>query len=325
MANGQRKYVFNPRTLIYEPHKPTLGQRLWQLFGYLSTSTLIATVMMIAAYHLYSSPKEILLQREVKQYQLQYDLLNQRVSELNQVVEDLQQRDDNIYRVIFEAEPMPDEVRRPGVGGVEKYRNLEGYDNTQLIKNTTQRIDQLTRRVYTLSKSFDEITQLASRKSDMLASVPAIQPVANKNLRRVASGFGFRIHPVYKTRAFHGGMDFTAPTGTSVYATGDGVVEEVRYSRRGYGNYILVNHSYGYKTRYAHLADAVVEPGQKVQRGEVIGKVGSTGLSTGPHLHYEVIHKDEAVNPINFFHNDLTPESYSELLKLANQNNQSLD
>ena len=325
MIKGEKKYVFNPRTLTYEPHHMSWARLLWVSVGWFSTAFIVAVLVVILGDRFYDSPEEMELKRENRQYALQYKLLNDQINRLDEVVRDLQHRDDNIYRVIFEAEPFPEELRKPGYGGVARYQNLEGFNNTKLIKATSTRLDRLSRKVYSLSKSYDEIAKLAANKHDLLASIPAIQPVSNQNLRRVASGFGFRIHPVYKTRVFHDGIDFTATRGTEVYATGDGVVEEVQYSGRGYGNYILVNHHFGYKTRYAHLQKANVKKGQHVKRGEVIGKVGSTGLSTGPHLHYEVIHNSKQVNPINFFHNDLSPEAYTRLLKIANQNNQSLD
>lgn len=325
MLSRHKKYVFNPRTLTYEPHQLSWMRRLWVSFSWLSTAFLIAVLLVLLGDRFYDSPKEVQLKRENQQYELQFQLLNQRLDQLSTVVRDLRHRDDNIYRVIFEAEPLPDEIRQPGYGGVAQYQNFKSYDNTEVIAKTTKRLDHLSRSIYGLSKSYDEVVRLASKKKELLASIPAIQPLSNEDLGRVASGFGFRIHPVYKTRVFHDGMDFTAPRGTDVYATGDGVIEKVRYSRRGYGNYIVVNHSFGYKTRYAHLKKSYVKEGQEVKRGEVIGAVGSTGLSTGPHLHYEVLHKGKQVNPINFFHNDLSPQAYTRLLKLANQNNQSLD
>ena len=216
------------------------------------------------------------------------------------VLDDIQKRDDNIYRVIFEADPIPSSIRKAGYGGVNRYINLSGYTNSELMISATKKIDQINKQLYIQSKSFDHIIELAKNKQEMLACIPAIQPVANKDLRRMASGYGYRIHPIYKTRKMHHGMDFTAKTGTPIYATGNGTVEKVSNIRTGYGKHIIIDHGYGYKTLYAHNSKNLVTKGQKVNRGDVIAHVGSNGLSTSPHLHYEV-HKDgKKINPVNF-------------------------
>ena len=241
------------------------------------------------------------------------------------VLDDVQNRDDNIYRVIFEADPIPKSIRKAGYGGVNRYENLKGFNNSDLITNTSEKVDQISKQLYIQSKSFDDIIELAKNKTDMLAALPAIQPVSNKNLSRMASGYGYRIHPIYKTRKMHSGMDFSAKTGTPIYATGDGKISKVRRSRRGYGNHVVIDHGYGYKTLYAHMKKYAVKKGQKVKRGEVIGYVGSTGTSVAPHLHYEV-HKDgRKINPVNFYFNDLNPEEYEKMLEISSQNNQSFD
>jgi len=241
------------------------------------------------------------------------------------VLDDIQNRDDNIYRVIFEAEPIEKSIRKAGYGGINRYQNLRGYSNSELIIKTSEKVDQISKQLYIQSKSYDEIIELAKSKEKMLAALPAIQPVSNKNLSRMASGYGWRIHPIYKTRKLHTGMDFSAKSGTPIYATGDGKILAVKKSRKGYGNHVIIDHSYGYKTLYAHMKRSIVHKGQDVKRGEVIGYVGSTGTSVGPHLHYEVIKDGKKINPVNFYYNDLTPDEYEKMLEISSQNNQSFD
>ena len=216
-------------------------------------------------------------------------------------------------------------MRKAGFGGVNRYTELEGYENSDIVIQTARKLDQITREVYVQSKSYDELIKLATNKEKMLASIPAIQPISNKDLRRTASGWGWRIHPIYKIRKFHYGMDFTAPRGTPVYATGDGVVKRVIRSRRGYGNQILIDHGYGYVTQYAHLNGFNVKKGQHVKRGDVIGFVGNTGLSTAPHLHYGVLYNGKYVNPINYYFNDLTADEYEKMVTLSQNAGQSFD
>jgi murein DD-endopeptidase MepM/ murein hydrolase activator NlpD len=281
--------------------------------------------MVIIFFQFFDSPKEKILNREIIQLSSQYETMQSKLNQVELVLDDIQQRDDNIYRVIFEADPIPKSIRKAGYGGVNRYQDLTGFKNSDLIISTANKIDQITKQLYIQSKSFDEIIELAKNQSDMLAAIPAIQPVANKNLHRMASGYGYRIHPVYKTRKLHTGMDFSAKIGTPIYATGDGKVSKVRRSRRGYGNYVIINHGYGYKTLYAHMSKYIVKRGQKVKRGDIIGYVGNTGMSMAPHLHYEV-HKDgRKINPVNFYYNDLTPQQYEKMLEISSQNNQSFD
>ena len=266
-----------------------------------------------------------MLNREIKNMVFQYNQIKDKLNQISLVMADLQNRDDNIYRVIFEAEPIPNSIRKAGYGGVNRYEALKGYNNSDLIINTTKKLDQISKQLYIQSKSFDEIIELAKHKSEMLAAIPAIQPVSNKNLSRMASGFGPRIDPIYKTKKFHAGMDFSAKTGTPIYATGNGKVIRVRKSRKGYGNHVKIDHGYGYITLYAHMQKYIVKKGQKVKRGEVIGYVGNTGKSVAPHLHYEVHKNGKKVNPVNFFYNDLTSEEYEKMIILSSQNNQSFD
>ena len=292
---------------------------------FLTGSFAMATAMLYCFFHYFGSPKEKQLQHELDNMVLQYEVLEDRMNEISTVLGDIQDRDDNIYRVIFEAEPIDKSVREAGFGGANRYKKFEGYKNSVQISALHEQMDKITKQLYVQSKSYDDIITLAKNKAEMLASIPAIQPVANKNLKRMASGYGYRIHPVYKTRKKHYGMDFSAPKGTPVYATGNGVVEKVRRSRRGYGNNVRINHGYGYKTFYAHLDKYVVKRNQKIKRGDLIGYVGSTGTSTAPHLHYEVHKNGKKVNPVNYYYNDLSPEEFDLMLEMASKENQSFD
>ena len=289
------------------------------------SSAFFALIMVIAAFNFFDSPKEKMLKRELDKLKLQYELMDKSLNQISAVLENIKDRDDNIYRVIFEAEPIPNSIRKAGIGGVNRYKDLEGYDNSEILLSTVKKVDQISKQLYIQSKSFDEVIEMAQRKSDMMASIPAIQPVKNKELKRIASGYGRRIDPYYKKLKFHYGVDFSAPKGTPIYATGDGKVAKTKRSRRGFGNHIVIDHGYGYESLYAHMTKYTVRKGQKVKRGDVIGYVGSTGKSTAPHLHYEV-HKDgKKINPAYYFHNDLSPEEFDRMLELSSQENQSFD
>lgn len=318
------KYFFNPQSLRYEKVKANVWAQVLRVFGFLSASVVFGVLVMFGSYSYLDSPKEKMLRREIANYKLQLKLINQKMEDISGMVAQLEERDDKIYRVIFEAAPIPDETRNAGIGGINRYKNLDGFESSEALKSMFQRIDKLSGQLYIQSKSYDEIAALAARKAEMLASIPAIQPVSNRNLTRMASGFGMRIHPIYKTYKMHNGMDFTAPIGTEIYVTGNGVIEKAEYSS-GYGNCIVVDHGFGYKTLYAHLSAYKVKRGQKVTRGDVIGLVGSTGTSSGPHLHYEVMKNGNKVNPVNFYFNDLTPEEYDKVRLIASQTNQSFD
>ncbi len=273
----------------------------------------------------YETPNSKDIKRENQRLLTQYKLMQKDLENIETVLKDLQQRDDNIYRVIFETEPIPSSIRNAGFGGANKYGHLENLDNSKLVITTARRLDILAKQAYVQSKSYDEVMKMAQDKEKMLASIPSIQPISNEGLRRTASGWGFRIHPIYKIRKFHYGMDFTAPTGTEIYVTGDGVVDEVTSEHSGYGKLVSVNHGYGYKTLYAHLSKFNVRAGQKVKRGEVIGFVGSTGTSTAPHLHYEVHKNGEPVNPQYFYYMDLTPQEYERMIAISSNMGQSFD
>lgn len=294
------------------------GRKKFLLFlSYLCMILLFGWVFHTVYSSIFDTPDEKRMKRENNQLMIQYDLLNNRVDKLETVLKDMENRDDNIYRSIFNAEPIPKSIRSAGFGGVNRYEVLEGYDNSEIVINTTKRLDKLTKEVYVQSKSYDEIIELAKNREDQLACLPSIMPISNRDLTRTASGWGYRIHPIYKIRKFHYGMDFTAPTGTEVYATADGVVEIVDRSRRGYGNKIVLDHGFGYETLYGHLSAFNVRRGRKVRRGDVIGFVGSTGQSTGPHLHYEVHLNGKQVNPINYYFNDLSPDEWDRMIQLS--------
>ena len=319
------KYYYDTKTLSYKPIESTGIEKFKKFIVYLTSSAILAFFTLLIFFQYFDSPKEKRLKGEINHLLSQYEIINNDLEKIELVLDDIQNRDDNIYRTIFEADPIPTSIRKQGFGGVNRYKKLSGYSNSDLIINTSKKIDQLTKQLYLQSKSFDEIIELAKNKSKMLASIPAIQPVANKDLKRMTSGYGYRIHPIYKTRKMHYGMDYSAKVGTEIYATGDGVISKVKRSKRGYGNYVKINHGFGYETLYAHMSKYIVKKGQKVKRGEVIGYVGNTGVSTAPHLHYEVRKDNKKINPVNFYFNDLTPEEYEKMLELASQPNQSFD
>jgi len=319
------KYYYDTKTLSYKPIDSTGVDKFKNFIIYFTSSAILAFFIILIFFQYFDSPKEKRLKNEINNLTTQYEFINNNLKQIELVLDDIQKRDDNIYRTIFEADPIPTSIRKQGFGGVNRYKKLSGYSNSDLIINTTKKIDQLTKQLYLQSKSFDEIIELAKNKSEMLASLPAIQPVANKDLKRMASGYGYRIHPIYKTRKMHYGMDFSAKVGTEIYATGDGIISKVKRSKRGYGNYVKINHGFGYETLYAHMSKYIVKKGQKVKRGEVIGYVGNTGISTAPHLHYEVRKDNKKINPVNFYYNDLTPEEYEKMLEISSQYNQSFD
>ncbi len=319
------KYKYNPSTLNYEKIQLTFLDRLKKGFTYMLVGLFFAVIIVSLAYTFIDSPKELNLKRENAQLLQQYQLLNKDLDQLDAVLGNIELRDDNIYRQILETEPISKNVRTSGVGGVNRYTHLQGYDNSDLVIDVNQKLDKIAKRMYVQSKSFDEVVVLAKDKEKMLASIPAIQPVPNKNLKRMASGYGVRIHPIYKVPKMHWGMDFSAPTGTDIFATGDGKIIKVVNSRRGLGKHVIIDHGYGYQTIYGHMSETKVRKGQLVKRGDVIGLVGNTGGSTAPHLHYEVKKDGKKINPINFYFNDLTPAEYDLMIELSSHANQSFD
>lgn len=318
-------YKFNTKSLTYEKVTTPIKQKVFRVLSYIATGLVFATLTILVAFKYFDSPKEKQLRREIEELSLQYELLNNRMDDVNEVLSDIQERDNNIYRTIFEAEPIPEEVRNSGFGGVNKYKYLQNFNSGAIMTEANERMDRISKQLYVQSKSFDEVAKLVKGKEKLLASIPAIQPISNKNLKRQASGYGWRTHPIYKTKEFHPGMDFSAPQGTEIYATGDGVIERADARAQGYGNHVVINHGYGYKTLYGHMLKFAVRRGQRVKRGQLIGYVGSTGLSTGPHVHYEVIKGDKKINPINYYYNDLTPEQYEKLIEISTQSSQSFD
>ncbi len=319
------KYYYDTKTLSYKRIELSPFDKLKRSLTFISASAFAGFIMLVVLFQFFDSPKEKRLKNEIENLLVQYDILNKKMTQIDLVLDDLQERDDNIYRVIFEADPIPSSIRKAGFGGVNRYKDIRNFSNAELVVEAAKKADKLSKQLYIQSKSFDDLIELAKNKADMLASIPAIQPIENKDLKRMASGYGYRIHPIYKIRKLHTGMDFTAPQGTPIYATGDGKVEKVRRSRKGYGNHVVIDHGYGYQTLYAHMSKYIVYRGQKVKRGEVIGYVGSTGTSVAPHLHYEVIKNKRKINPVNFYYNDLSPEEYDKMLEIASQNNQSFD
>ncbi len=318
------KFKVNLHSLEFEKVTMSWKDR-FRIIGYYTIAlSVFAVIVLFVAYSYFPSPRELMLIRENKQYALQFELLDEKVHQLNRVLADLEERDDNIYRTIFETEPIPKEKRLAGIGGSNRYEDLQGYNNAGTIIETSKKIDALGRRLYIQSKSYDDLYKLARSKEEMLASIPAIQPISNKDLTRIASGFGFRIHPVYKTWRMHTGIDFTAPTGTPIYATGDGKVINPQSGFSGYGKTIVIDHGFGYQTLYAHCSKIIVKAGQKVKRGQIIGYVGNTGISTGPHVHYEVLKNGEPVNPVNFFYQDLSPEEYEKVIEISSRANQAM-
>jgi murein DD-endopeptidase MepM/ murein hydrolase activator NlpD len=319
------KYVFNHKTLSFEHARLTARHYILKILSYLSTSVVFTVVFVLIGTYFFDSPKERMLRRELRQYELQFRLINERLEKLQVVLNDMADRDDNIYRVIFESEPIPTEARKAGIGGADRYKDLEGYRNSDILIQTAERLDQITARMYVQTKSFDDVYQMAINKSRLLASMPAIQPISNHDLRRLSSYFGYRTDPYYKVMKFHEGVDFSATPGTEMVATGDGVVFSAERSKSGYGNQIIIDHGFGYKTMYAHLQSFKVRTGEHVNRGQIIGNVGSTGKSTSPHLHYEVWKNNKPVDPINYFFNDLSPEQYEEMLNLSQRPSQTMD
>ncbi|MRR20371.1 M23 family metallopeptidase [bacterium] len=319
------KYKFNHETLSFDRIRLGLRQTFLRLFGYFVASLFLAGIYGFIFAFIFDSPKEKALKREIAQLTLQYELMNREMENVEKVLTHLQETDDNLYRTIFESEPVPSSYREGGIGGVNRYEELEGFSNSELVVETARRLDGIRKKIYVQSQSFDELIAYAKEKEEMLSSIPAIQPVSNQDLKRTASGFGYRIHPIYKISKFHSGMDFTAPTGTDVYATGTGVVREVKSARRELGNHVIIDHGFGYQTVYGHLDRFNVRVGQKVKRGDIIGFVGSTGLSTAPHLHYEVHVNGNAVNPALYYFNDLTPEEYERMLEISGKSGQTFD
>lgn len=318
------KYGFNIDTLEFQKLEKTRKEKLKSFTRQSLVSIVVAFLLLLVFSYFFNSPKEESLRKENEILLAKYTLLNKKFGEAVKVIEDLEYRDDNLYRVIFEAEPIPSTIRRAGTGGVNKYESLTYLDNSEIVINTSKKLDELLKAIYVQSKSYDEVENMVKNKVNMLASIPAILPIAIKDFNRVSSGFGYRMHPIYKQRIWHNGMDFTGTIGTPIYATGNGKVIKAR-KENGHGKKIVIDHGFGYKTIYSHLNGYNVRKGQKVKRGDVIGYLGNTGISTGPHLHYEVHKNNKAKDPVNFYFNDLTAEAYDLIVEAAANTGQTMD
>lgn len=317
-------YLYNPATLSYERVYPSAKDRFFTILRHLSTGVAFGVVTFFVMFYLIDSPKETLLIKENKLLQTQYEILSLRLNDALAVLTDIQQRDENLYRAIFQAESIPESIRKSGFGGTNRYEHLTSLPNSELIVATTQKMDILRKQLYIQSNSLEELINIGKTQEERLMCIPAIQPISNKDLTRTASGYGIRIDPIYRTRRFHSGMDFSAKTGTDIYATGNGVVTFSGW-RQGYGNCLIIDHGFGYQTLYGHMQKFKARVGQKVKRGEIIGYVGNTGKSTGPHLHYEVIVRGRHDNPSKYYFMDLTPEEYDRMIQIAENHGQVMD
>lgn len=319
------KYYYNTNTLRYEKLETPLRVKLLRIFGFVAAALVTAALISFLAFRFIGSPKEKILQTQNETLKDKYADLKETLRSVEQQMQELEKRDNNVYRAIFEANPIPDSARAKEIENEKEVAIVEGLKDNELVNSIVTTLNNLGRRIRSQQTSFDEIQKLVANKEQLLARTPAIQPVSNKDLTRVASGFGYRIDPIYKTAKMHAGIDFTAPQGTPIYATADGTVKTAGNTGNGYGNHVIINHGYGYETLYGHMVRVKARNGQAVKRGEVIGWVGSTGKSTGPHLHYEVHKYGSKIDPIYFFYNDLTPEQFDLMLKKAAASNQSFD
>ena len=320
------KYYYNPKTCKFERIKKTKKEIFLNIIGFLLI-VLFSSFIVLNIYDTYfESPKIVELRKENQELETHFEILNKEVNVAYKMLENLEERDDNIYRIIFEAEPIPSTIRQAGVGGINRYKELidGNLKREELLVDNYIKVDELKRKLYIQTKSYDELFGMANNKEDLIAAIPAIQPIYNKDLRRVASGYGMRIDPFLKVRRMHYGLDFSVKKGTPIYATADGKVVIIKSSFGGLGKHIYLDHGNGYRTVYAHLNKFNVKKGQKVKRGELIAYSGNTGRSTSPHLHYEVHKNGEKINPINFFFNDLTPSQYEEVIRIASIENQAL-
>ena len=321
------KYYYDPKTLSYRPIAITNKKRISNFFLFFLTSFLfgLSTLLILLNTDWINTPAEISQKRALENYELQFDILNKKLTQIEAVVSHLEDRDNNLYRVYFEASSIPEEQRKAGFGGVNRYKDLEGYDNSELIINTAKRLDILSKQTVVQSRSLDEIERLAANKAELIEAIPSIQPIKNEDLTRMASGYGYRIDPFTKKRRFHYGMDFSAKKGTPIYATGNGIVQRADNRSSGYGRHIRIDHGFGYISLYGHLEKYNVRRGQKVKRGDIIGFVGNTGRSVGPHVHYEIFKDNKKINPLNFYYGNLSQKEFDALLTQSKLENQSMD
>ena len=311
------KYRFNAHTLSYDKIVISFKTKLKRFLALFSTTLVSSVLIAVGILQFYESPRMSSLRKENERLLTQYELLYKDLSTVEKVLDEIEQRDNNLYRVVFESDPIPSTIRRAGFGGVNKYSQLESFDNSELVIKTAEKLDILSKQAYIQSKSYDEVLTMAMNKEKLVSSMPAIMPISNKSLKSTASGWGYRFHPIYKIKQFHYGMDFTAAVGTKVYTTGDGIVKDVQTIGGGYGRWILVDHGFGYQTMYAHLSGFSVKIGEQVKRGQVIGYVGNSGTSTGPHLHYEVHRNGEPVNPQYYYFKDLNAQEYEKMVSIS--------
>ncbi len=319
------KYFYNTHTLRYEKLVTPLRVKLLRIFGFIAATLFSAFILISLVQKYFPSAAERALRQENANLRYGYGILEKEISDMEKRMAAMEKRDNQVYRSFFESDPIPDSARAKMIEKLEDLKKIAGMSQEALVLSASDALNRLHNRLNFQAKSFDRINELLDKKEDLLAAIPAIQPVSNKELERVASGFGYRIDPVYKIPKMHAGLDFTANTGTPIYATADGKVAEAGFNTGGYGNHVVINHGFGYETLYGHMVRIKARAGQRVKRGEVIGWVGSTGKSTGPHLHYEVRKNGTPLDPVYFFYNDLTPEQYDRLLKLAATRNQSFD
>lgn len=321
----QTRYIFNQLTQNFEVLETSRWRKVLRFILVFLAFLGIAFLFAILLFTFFKSPKEKSQARELEYMKLQYEILNDRLDNMEILLTDMEQRDNNLYRVMFEADPIPRPVRRSGFLDADRYAGLYGYINSSQVLNTTIKLDVIASQLYHQSVSYDTLFAMARNKSEMLAHIPAIFPLKETEIKYISSYFGYRPDPIYKIEKFHSGIDFSAQMGTEAYATGDGVVFDVEKGHWGYGNMVTIDHGYGYKTRYAHLQKAAVRKGQKVKRGQLIGFIGNTGKTTGVHLHYEVLKNDIHIDPINFFYNDLTPDEYEQILEQSTLPTQTMD
>jgi hypothetical protein len=317
-------YRYNPQTLTYDRIYPSRKDKILTIFRHLASGIVVGIVGLIAVVCFLGTPWGLAKEKEDELIRAQYEVLSKRMDEATKVIGDIQQRDDNLYRAIFHADPIPSSIRNSGVGGIGRYDYLMELTSPDLIIQTTKKMDYIAKQIYIQSNSFDDVLSMAKTQKDRLKHIPSIQPISDKYLKQMASGYGTRIDPIYGTARFHSGMDFASNIGTPVYVTGDGTVTMADW-KQGYGKCIIVDHGYGFETLYAHLSEYKVKTGQKVVRGEQIGEVGNTGKSTGSHLHYEVHVKGQPDNPAKYYFMDLSPEEYDKVLQIAANHGQVMD
>lgn len=319
------KYYYNTHTLRYEKLVTPLRVKLLRVFAFIATALVTSAIISYFAFQFVGSPAERILRDQNAELRYNYKELNEQLGAIKQQMQELEKRDNDVYRSIFEANPIPDSARAVAIEKQKEIAIVESMELTTLVNSIYRSIDTLHARIRSQRESYQQLSGLLTNKEQLLAATPAIQPVSNKDLNRIASGFGYRIDPIYKTIKMHAGLDFSAPQGTPIYATADGTIRVASYSATGYGNHVIINHGYGYETLYGHMVRIKSRAGQRVKRGEIIGYVGSTGKSTGPHCHYEVHKNGQKLDPVYFFYNDLGPQQFDQLLKRAAASNQSFD